>query len=459
MAILTSVLLAAGSPGDGTTDPAPPGATVGMESALSATGPQASGTSTSPQASGTSTSGQGAAKPSVNPLGSLPLIPWEGGPAYWSKFSNASGWTDPSFFPIMIDNSFSTEAEVRWDKSHGITAYSGGWPDTVDYQWLKNNHMYWLDGRPNNTFPAATASSPYWPGVFIADEPDGQRGAQGDLDYVRNLVNSHPEGAGRFQEINFTQIVAGNYDDRYTQMMNLVNGPISADMYWYTTLNCGPGNPGYDNLAYPPVDKAHCRTSSSYGKLAKSLWSHDTGQRQPIWVYIEDLNGGPGGQPFSANITGGQLKGAVMDSIINEARGIIYFNVSLTGPCQESLILRVVQTNGSSCAASQIKAMGEVDNQVLRLAPIINTQSYKYTFGPKLDTTLKWYNGSAYIFAMINGDADSFAGSRTFTLPPALASATSVSVVDEGRTIPVSGGTFTDNFAAEYTYHIYQVTP
>jgi hypothetical protein len=98
-----------------------------------------------------------------------------------------------------------------------------------------------------------------------------------------------------------------------------------------------------------------------------------------------------------------------------------------------------------------------VDQRIKTLAPVLNTQSYQYTFGSDLDTMLKAYQGSAYIFAMISGAAASEPGQRTFTLPPALAGATSVEVLNENRTIPVVDGHFTDNFPYEYTYHIYKV--
>ena len=406
-----------------------------------------------------------------NPLAGLPLVPWEGGPAYWNQFPKAvaGGWTDPTFFPILIFyNSFSSESEVQFDKGYGINSYVEGYPDYVDYQWLQNNGMYWLSSSPNASFPPLTASaqdSAYWPGIFLDDEPDGRFGsAQNDLDYVLNTLASNPENE-RFRTFNFTQIVAGNYGDSnntlYTQMINSYRGPISVDVYWYTIPNCGPGNPAYDNMIYSPSDPAHCRTSSSYGKTIKSLRQRDAadGTLKPIWQFIENLNGGPGEGPFYANITPGQLKGAAMDSIINEARGLFWFNSSLTGPCVTGGALRIVEYDSGACSKPQMDAMKEVNLLVTSLAPVINTQSYQYTFGPKLDTMLKWYNGSAYIFAMINGDTDSTAGNRTFVLPAGLASVSSVEVLNESRSIPVVGGQFTDNFAAEYTYHIYKLTP
>jgi hypothetical protein len=58
---------------------------------------------------------------------------------------------------------------------------------------------------------------------------------------------------------------------------------------------------------------------------------------------------------------------------------------------------------------------------------------------------------------MISGAASSAPGRRTFTLPPRLADAASVQVLNENRTIPVVNGKFTDDFAHEYTYHIYKI--
>jgi len=120
-----------------------------------------------------------------------------------------------------------------------------------------------------------------------------------------------------------------------------------------------------------------------------------------------------------------------------------------------------------------------VDEQVQALAPVLNTQSYynttrtvngftyyQYNFGNGTDTMLKTYNGAAYIFAGLgmhctntsctSGTADS-TGSKTFTLPAGI-TGTTVTVVGEGRTLPVTNGTFTDTFAAEYSHHIYQIT-
>ena len=144
-----------------------------------------------------------------------------------------------------------------------------------------------------------------------------------------------------------------------------------------------------------------------------------------------------------------------MNSVINEARGLIYYNQDYKG-CSAGSLVRKSQVNPGFGCMPQIQAMGEINKFLHSLAPVINTQSYQWDFGPGLDTMLKQKDGSAYVFAMIDGSAGP--GSRTFTLPEQL-KGRSIEVVGENRTInPASDGTFTDSFAAEYSYHVYKVS-
>ncbi len=106
-----------------------------------------------------------------------------------------------------------------------------------------------------------------------------------------------------------------------------------------------------------------------------------------------------------------------------------------------------------------MSSMARVNRQIKRLAPVLNTQSYKYDFGKDVDTMLKWYKGSAYLFAMPSGATGSQPGMRTFQLPRALAGVHRVKVLNAHRSVPVRNGRFTDRFNAEYRYHIDKITP
>jgi hypothetical protein len=385
----------------------------------------------------------------------LPRVPWEGGPAYWDQFpvAKAAGWNKPSFFPIAIwYDSVSSNAEVRADKSYGINTYIGESPST-NYQLFANNDTFVLSAL-NNAPVGGTAQ----PGLFLIDEPDGRTTSANDLANIRRLVKSSPSN-GRFKEINFSATVISDSDPEanranFEAMVNSYAGPVSVDKYYYSQPSCS-------DIRYiiVPIDPSHCRTASSYGTTVRALRARVAagGKLKPVWNFVEDLSGAPDPYHFTAYIQPGQLKGAVMDSIINEARGIIYFNQSFAGTCTEGNVLRQVQTGSLPCAQPQMDAMKEVNQQIRALAPVINTQSYRYSFGKNLDTMLKIHQGHAYIFAMISGDATSQPGNRTFTLPPGLAGATSIQVLNENHTIRVVNGKFTDNFAHEYTCHIYKV--
>jgi hypothetical protein len=386
----------------------------------------------------------------------LPRIAWEGGPAYWNQFpvAKAAGWSNPDFFPIVMwYDSVSSNAEVRVDESYGINTYIGE-PTSTNYDLFADNGAFVL-----NSMSSAPAGGTAQPGIFLADEPDGDgRSSAAALARIENIVASTPMD-GKFDEINFSAtVISGSAPTvnkaNFEAMVDSYQGPVSVDDYYYTQPSCSDAR-----YLMVSIDPNHCRTASSYGATVRAVRARlaATGHLKPVWNFVEDLSGAPDASHFYAYIQPGQLEGAVMDSIINEARGILYFNQSFAGTCKSTNVIRQFGDGALSCAGPQMDAMKQVDAQIKALAPVINTQSYQYSFGSDLDTMLKTYKRSAYIFAMISGAASSEPGERTFTLPPQLARATEVQVLNENRTIPVVDGKFTDDFQDEYTYHIYKV--
>jgi len=390
----------------------------------------------------------------------LPRIAWEGGPAYWSQFSKtaAVGWNDPSFFPMMsFSNSFSSDEEIAWDKAHGINVYHGLNPYSP-YDMLPAHDMYYVglpyaDVYSNVTMPSSFAN---WIGHNTPDEIDGTSGS-GPNGLAAVTAESNDYRAlndGRPIFANYTQMVVSNSFQPYGEQFINHTGvdAVSIDMYWYTIPNASFGN-AYVTSVNGPVAP---RTATAYGAMVRGMRQlNDLGStKKPMWMFVECLSGSPGEQ-FVRYIAPGELKGAVMSSIINEARGIMWFNNVASEGYAVGNVLRQAQVQGSGFVGhTQIVAMQEVNSQVHALAPVINTQSYVWNFGANLETMLKTQGGFAYVFAMCANN--SAPGSRTFTLPAGI-SGTQVQVVDEGRTIPVSGGAFSDTFAAEYSYHIYKI--
>jgi hypothetical protein len=313
--------------------------------------------------------------------------------------------------------------------------------------------MFWIGPPLNDTF---TTSSRNWVGEFLDDEVDGRYSPQGGRAHLQELSDK-AKADGRFAYTNYTQSVIAKdmADPDANAYVNAFTDVVSVDMYWYTVPFCS-ASPYRENYLIP-IPQPQCRTASSYGKTMRMLRQRDAadGKLQPLWQFVENLNGGPGDQPFTADITPEQLEGAVMNSLIHEARGIVYFNQSLSGPCQGGSIFRQTQVDPGFCAGDQVAAVKKIDSLIGDLAPALNTQSFDYSFGSGLDTMLKEYNHSIYIFAMTDGS--STPGPRTFTLPPGVRGRT-VEVVGEGRSITASAdGVFRDVLANEDSYHVYRV--
>src|SRR5262245_41257055 len=95
------------------------------------------------------------------------------------------------------------------------------------------------------------------------------------------------------------------------------------------------------------------------------------GKRIPIYAFVEV------GHPFTENdaptITGDQIGGAVMNSLIHGARGVIYFNHSFGGACQSQHLLR------DSCGAANKPAVVQTNQRITSPAPVLNTPSYQWT--------------------------------------------------------------------------------
>ncbi len=384
----------------------------------------------------------------------LPRIPWEGGSDYWNRFSDAQRWTDPSFFPIGVWwGNVSSDEEAQWDKSHGINFYTEMWEGT-DFALLERNDQYWVGDKLNSTFDE---DSPHWPGVFLGDEIDGRTSTPEEGFSLLQEAKDLWAGSGKFLYANFTSMVVGPDMPlaAQEQYVNAFTDVVSVDIYWNTAPYCD-WQPYRGEYLAEPVPQQSCHSASSYGKTVTGLAARDAadGVRQPIWNFVELLN--PSSPVYGYDLTASPsgIRGAAMNSIINEARGLIYFNQSFGGPCPSGMAIRDAQTKGPGwCGAEQIEAMGQVNNLIHSVAPILNTQSYEWSFGDGLDSMLKTHDGSAYIFAMT---ADAGSGERSFTLPPGIGG-TTVEVVGEDRMLPVQDGVFTDTFADADTYHVYRV--
>lgn len=390
----------------------------------------------------------------------LPKIAWEGGNEYYKKFPDAvrGGWADPSFFPIGLWwAQYSNDSEVKWDKSMGINTYVVTNPK-ANYKLLESNNMSWIGTQ----LPGQPRDSKIWVGDFLDDEVDGRYSKTEGPAYLKSIVDGLPDH-NKVRYTNYTGMVISWLNnnpewataaERYT---NEFSDAQSIDAYWFSSGQCDWEDP-HGSAYLTPFTKEGCRSSQNYGRTVDSLRAQDAkdGKIQPAYNFIENVDVAADGKSFN-DLTPAQVKGAAINSIIHEARGLMWFNNSFGGKCATGNAIRQAQVNPNYPCKNTVMAMGEVNNQIKKLAPVLNTQSYKWTASTNAETMLKYKDNNGYLFAMPK-DTATTNSKITFSLPAELKEKT-ITVVDENRTIaPNADGTFTDNFASKDSYHIYKIS-
>ena len=413
-------------------------------------------------------------------------IPWEGGPAYWTQFTkaNASGWADPSFFPISVFLSSADPTHVASLKDAGINTYMSveHSPGVFPMTNITSQGMFAMAG--GEWTPAEVGANSGVVGWFIADEADMGMAYPGDEYQCLAAQQADTDARVALNDGRFTWANYGNgilrtfWSNGSSQthpgttvmhdFVRMVDGS-SADKYTYTSPDVADIIDGaHDAPDWPnglTVQRAY-----SYGWQADQMRRfQDQNNLRPVWTFVETA------RPYlneagAGTITPAQIEGAVWSALIHEARGIAYFqhnNDNAYGGNYSIVEITAVHN-----------AVKAINAKVASLAAVLNTQSYynttytvngytyyRFSFNNGTDTMLKAYNGYAYIFAALGMKANNEAatsgtvdatGSKTFTLPTGV-TGTTVEVVGESRNITVSGGQFTDTFANEYTHHVYKI--
>jgi hypothetical protein len=375
----------------------------------------------------------------------LPREAWWGGPSYYAKFSKAaaSGWSDPSFFPIAVFLGKPEDAASL--RSIGINTYMGAEHDGSRISTITSAGISVLAQDEWTTAEIGNDSRVV--GWHLSDECEMGYSGCPEEEYAslaqqqRYASTARARNDGRFLQANFGNGVLGTYWATHTMddQVGLVD-VSSVDKYAYTS----PHVQGLlSSNTYWPAGKKTA-SSGAYGWLQDRMETYTTpAGSKPNWVFVETA------MPLltdagATTISAAQIEGAAWNSIIHGASGIAYFQHNNNGICGNYSLM--------TCASARA-AVAKVNGQIQQMAPVINTQSYVWTFGTGLETSLKVYQGNAYVFAMTDGGT----GSRTFRLPAGV-EGTTVEVVGESRSLTVTNGTFTDSFATESTHHTYRIT-
>lgn len=426
-----------------------------------------------------------------DPLAGLSRVPWEGGPAYWTVAANgtkmtkadAAGWDSPSFFPIGTWRSNPSDSAAL--AAAGINVMIGP-NEGGDIDDMTSNGMFIIPMFGEWEADASNAAIVGW---LCGDEPEMDPTWSSVADWQADVADQRSTFPTFFTMTNFGNGVLSTFwwggDGEMEDAVQSVD-ICSADQYYYTS-------PGVRNNAVNPYGSstpadgwpltggsshvAEAKKSGSYGWMITRLreFSIDSaGALRPFGVFIETQ------MPLLTDddreiILYAQIRGAVWSALCNEARTINYFqhngfyDSDSSGPGVPDIDYHMSGGNDPNTGTTPNYAgyslvsgdaalrtyVGTLNSQIHALAPVLNRQSYVWSFGATgITTMLKEKDGYIYIFASVAlGGAT---GSKTFTLPSGV-SGTSVEVINESRSLTVTSGSFTDTFSNDYSQHNYKI--
>jgi hypothetical protein len=323
-------------------------------------------------------------------------------------------------------------------------------------------------------------------GINCFDEPEFYAQAIGDISSTPNAVQDN-----RFLYENFLWRQLADYNVQSHDMDDLLNDLVATpnattrhlnivgdDIYWFSGYAGADGGAFESDILYNVgsiLTNDERRRGARYGDMCDWIhkgnpikgharWQPD--YPAPFGVWIET------GSPYTENddvaqrITTAEMNAAVWNTLIHGARFVCYFHAHDFG------------TAGTdSGMEAQMLATG---NLIQSLAGVLNSPfalGYGEATSPSggwkwgddaknalalsgVDTMVKYYNVAGgdelfYLFAHPRYSAATTSQSVTFTI--ADTDATVATVINESRTVSISGGTFTDTFATGNTVHIYRI--
>lgn len=381
----------------------------------------------------------------------------DGGEHYFDSFKNSFP-TSPDFFPLSAWFTDTRDSDdIASDRTLGLNTYVMLTADS-NLQLIRSSGMFALPDQ----------ASQYSAGQLLTDEADMWAGA-GDAPWTGKTPPDPvciPDDAKcgytvmmKLRSAVTNRIMAyANYGKGVTfwldrkdaaRFVNDFQHLVSVDNYWFTDDNICDAQEGgaLKNNGEAALSASDCRLAANYGITTEYLRSLVRPRAaMPVWNFVE--LGHPFSGPQSGTITGPQMRAAVWSSIINGARGIVYFVHNFGGACPSYNLLR------DHCGDAIRADLSAVNHQITRLAPVLNApfvDGYAQSDGP-VDLTVKRYGGANYILV---GAATDQRSDPTITL--SCGNARSVEVLDENRTLPVTNRSFHDVFADGNAVHLYKV--
>ena len=365
--------------------------------------------------------------------------------------------TDPSTFPIAVWLQSPNRAQSY--KDIGINLYIGLWDGPTESQLNQLQAV----GMPvicnQNTF-ALTHLAQYQGtivGWMYLDEPDNAQKWAGSDEWGRCYL------PGELVAI-YDDIVAN--DATRPVYLNFGQGVVQGTGYlgrWYLDEeHLGPGNDySGENYAkyYTEASEAADILSFDIYPVASgynNLWYVGEGianlkswaaQEMPTWCWIETTRISGTVKPTPA-----QVRAEVWMAIIHGATGIGYFCHEFNPAFNEDALLD---------DSDMRDGVDAINQEVQGYAPVINSRVVDSNLSVGVTTNgdaevkalMKWHLGYFYLFSICLRDEPVQA---TFSITGLDDPGATAEVLNEGRTIALNGGLFTDAFNG-YGIHIYRI--
>jgi len=364
-------------------------------------------------------------------------LPWEGGSAHYRRWPNGPR-PDAEFFPISVW--LQNPARALEYKTMGVNQFVGLWkgPTGEQLQALAAAGMRVLAAYREGILDSPDAA--LIRGWTMMDEPD----------------NAQPKAGGGYGPCVFPEAIAEQYrklktvDASRPVFLNLGQGVIN-DAYKGRGSECArrlDHYPAYiraaDIVSYDvyPVNGNYPLWWVGAGIDRLRKWAQ---YEKPIWNWIETtaIRGGTKPSPD-------QIKAQVWMSIIHGSMGVGYFCHQFKPALDESAALHDAETR---------RALTAINKQVAALASVLNSPPVGNGVAVSssnpdvpIETMLKRYGGSTYLFAM--GARPGGETTATFTIRDC--GDRTLTVLGEEHTIQVAAGVFRDRFTG-YEVHLYKI--
>jgi hypothetical protein len=372
------------------------------------------------------------------------FLPWENPPQVYARFSHGPP-SNPSFFPIAVWLQSPSNAAAYADI--GINLFIGLYQGPTDAQ---------LSALAAAGMPALCDQA----GVYASHLNDStiQGWTQQD-----EPDNAQPDGQGGYGPCIDPAVIQGIYADfkshDATRPIYLNLGQGVAWEGWYGRGSACAGRldmyPAYEQGAdvvsfdIYPLNETDASVKGHLWLVALGVDRLRQGSNytKPVWNWIETTGiDDPASTPTPA-----QVRAEVWMSLVHGSAGIGYFaHISSPSFIEAGLLSEPAVKAG-------VKA---INSEIASLAPVLNTPSIanaatvtSQNSAVPVDIMAKRQGGALYVFAVAMRPGATHA---TFTLREARGG--TAMVIGESRILPVVGGSFQDDFAADYAVHLYRIT-